>query len=415
MFYFHFDFLLIANYHNSVLVITKNIKRVNTKTENNPSLEESHNNQIIDGHIPTFLELKKQLEQNVVVKETLPHNNTKDTYWTPKLHENNVTDSDSNSNKDDSSENRHSALKSNKLQKYKRIKRKKRIVHFVNSNGSSSEIDNSDDESRKLYLNRIILKKSNKNTLYEEAKAAVLATSSDNETCANLPIFRISSENILKINNKSQISEQQEQYQTSLKPRIDDEHTDIIKDVKLNSKAYVNISRLSKHTLAKIQNHQKPDSIKTEQLTLLELKTNLTKTHKKCYNSINDREIVKLCNLQTLETFSAQGKNLTRTQKCESIRHKNLKDNRFLCNKENKCNQLSMSSEDTDSNNHSNVASDDKDNLDSISSNNGHDHKNGIVELARVAVLETSSSGNFCILSIARIMFAIFLIILEIC
>ena len=84
----------------------------------------------------------------------------------------------------------------------------------------------------------------------------ILATSSDNETCAKLPIFRISSENILKINNKSQISEQQEQYQTSLKPRIDDEHTDIIKDVKLNSKAYVNISRLSKHTLAKIQNYQ---------------------------------------------------------------------------------------------------------------------------------------------------------------
>merc|ERR1712203_318971 len=83
-----------------------------------------------------------------------------------------------------------------------------------------------------------------------------------------------------------------------------------------------------------------------------------------------------------------------RTQICKNLKLKSSRSKKLTCSERKQSSGQSMSSEDADSNNHHSSVSDDSVKTKLYSNKNGVDQGNGKVELARDAVLETSSSDE---------------------
>ena len=342
-----------------------------------------------------------------MAEEALQKSNEQKAYYFSKLHINDAYISKYSSTVDESSEKDQSELSPKKSKKCKRTKKKRSTVIWKN-NDSSSDTDNNFDHIKRSKSNRNICKKNYEHNSFESARSAVLATSSDDDneklanTRGNVICFEEISEsrfdNIPRNGLEFPISKDNELICTP--SCINYDNIDLTKDEKLNRKAVVSLPCLPANILSLVKN-QTSKKLHQNLVPSGQLDANLRKSHWHTNNSISDSRIEQLCNFQALENNLTISPCSKRTQICKNLKLKSSRSKKLTCSERKQSSGQSMSSEDADSNNHHSSVSDDSVKTNLYSNKNGVNQGNGKVELARDAVLETSSSGNLAI-SICR-------------
>ena len=380
------------------------------KLDRNPQYKEISNNTTNDvkktkpisqEHIPTFLELKKKIEQQSLPKEAIKCNIGKQVHRHSTIHilsESNVSNS-SHSTSDDYSKKSQSYLQAEENQKYKRLKKKRKKFQTVICKDNSSDSDSSHVQSRQKYYARSIPRESTKNNNYEEARAAVLATSSGDDYHVDKETTNLESscerilENALYTSNDANLQKctENREYMYATIPDSHSYQIDLAKDEKLIKRAYVKVSRLSEKVTDPYQISQTDVRVSKQQLSF---QHSDTKLHEKTHNSVNDGVIDHLCDLQSLDKIKPTDEKVKAAQRCRISKASNFR-NKNKENTDTEDNKISdMSSEDSDANIPTSAVSDDKLKNISCSYKNGLDPTNGAIEHARGAVLETSSSGK---------------------
>ena len=342
-----------------------------------------------------------------MAQEALQKSNEQKENYITKLHINDAVILKCSSSEDESSEKGQtkSCPKTNK--KRKRTKKKRKTV-IPKNNDSSSDTDNNFDHIKGSRFNRNICKKDYEHNSFESARSAVLATSSDddNEKLANsrdnVSFFETISESYLdnKQRNELEFPICKDEDIIGTRSYINNDDIDLIKDEKLKRKAVVILPYLPTKILSlfKIQTSEK---FQQKRVASGQLDANLTESNRPTNNSISDSKIEQLCNFQALENNLTTNPSFKRTQTCKKLKLKSYGSKKSTCSERKQRSGQSMSSEDAESNNHHSSVSDDSGKTYVYYNENGVNQANGKTELARAAVLETSSSGNLAI-SISR-------------
>ena len=327
--------LLHISIFSVVLVVSEHISTLKTKIECNPLLKEISNTTtlralsndlketktISQEHIPTFLELKKKIEQGSAPKEDIELNSGKQILNISTFDI--LSDSDlsnPHSTSDDYSKKSHSCIQSEKNQKHKRLKKKRRKCQTEIYKDESSASDSSYVQSRRKHYVRRIPKQSIENDKYEEARASVLASSSgddchiDNQTTYLESSCEHSFEKSLDISNgdNHQRSSGNREYNYSTIPDAHCYQIDLAKDEKLIKRAYVKIPRLSEKVTDKLEICRTDIRVSKDQISF---HYSDTKLHNKTHNSTNDGEIDHLCDLQSLNKIKPIKRQVKQTHK----------------------------------------------------------------------------------------------------
>ena len=354
----------------------------------------------------TFVEIKKKLE----LQKTQPYENNITTSLECKNAKvnilrgyTNVALTNSSRSSDESSNKADLDFDVSTTQKSKRIKKKRKKRPKATSNDNSS-----DDENGKLKptkRRKVLSKRAEQlkeERILEQAKASVLASTSeeDNQTTKNtsgniacykskaLGESEISDSFNTKINSAKSESIQKDLITAKKTEFVS---VDIYDDKKLKQKVSVELDRLPKDTLAEVFHNNR------NRLNLLKhtIFANYPNRNVKTFNySKEDCEVDRLCELGSLRRIKCNASDMgdKNTEKAKIINSNALqskrrsdKDSTYLA---------TMSSDDNDTNKMS--STDTEEELQKISNalKNGIDSKMSVVELAKAAVLETSSSGS---------------------
>lgn len=338
-----------------------------------------------------------------MAQEALQNSNEQKVNYFSKLHINDAIVSKCSSSEDESSENSQTKLCPRTNKKRKRTKKKRKTV-IPKNNDSSSGTDNNFDHVKRSRFNRNICKKNYEHNSFESARSAVLATSSDDDkeklakSRDNVSFYETISESYLdnKQRNGLEFPISKDEDIICTRSCINNDNIDLIKDEKLKRKAVVILPYLPINILSLAKN-QTSGKFHQKRVSSGQLDANLTESNRRTNNSISDSKIEQLCNFQALENNLTTHPSFKRTQTCKKLKLKSYGSKKSTCSERKQSSGQSMSSEDADSNNHHSSVSDDSGKTNVYYNENGVNQANGKTELARAAVLETSSSGNLAI------------------